>query len=84
MTSLLQTRVGERLAVGRNDVDAVGVAVRVEQLPNDFLFAVHLEHAHLAGVSLGVAADDSVAVGQALTSARIGNCLLYTSDAADE
>ena len=44
----------------------------MEQFPHDFLFAVHLEHAHLAGVSLGVTADDSVAVGQALTSARIG------------
>ena len=44
----------------------------MEQLPNDFLFAVHLEHPHLGRVSLGVAADDSVTVGQSLAAARVG------------
>ena len=72
VTTLFQSRVGERLTVGGNDVDAVRVAAGVEQLPHDFFFAIHLKNTHFGGVSLSVAANDGIAIGQPLTTARIG------------
>ena len=52
-------------------MDTVRVAARVEQLPHDFLFSVHLENAHFGGVFLMITAYDRVAVVEALAAARI-------------